>query len=80
MLNDKIQDDPFIRGPDFKWKDDMWWYIYEMCQSFDFYAPLGNACPKRGKKRSRDLEEELSDPPCSLVSAGKRVRLFSYHV
>ena len=39
MLSDKVQDDPFIRGPDFKWKDDMWWYIYEMCQSFDFYAP-----------------------------------------
>jgi len=80
MLIDKIPDDPFIRGPDFKWKDDMWWYIYEMCQSFDFYAPLGDACPKRGKKRARDLEEELSDPPCSLGSAGKRVRSIIYHL
>jgi hypothetical protein len=52
MLNDKIQDDLFIWGLDFKWKDDMWWYIYEMCQSFNFYAPLGNACPKH---RKRDL-------------------------
>ena len=66
MLADKTQDHPFIRGPNFKWKDEMWWYIYEMCQSFDFYAPLGDACPKRGKKRQRDLEEELSDLPCSL--------------
>ena len=80
MLQDKIQDTPFIRGPDFKWKDDMWWYIYEMCQSFDSYAPLGNATPKRSKKRTRDLEDELSDPPCSLGSAGKRVRSFLYHL
>ena len=80
MLNDKIQDDPFIRGPDFKWKDDMWWYIYEMCISFDFYAPLGSAVPKRGKKRVRDLENELSDPPCSLGSAGKRSRSITYHL
>ena len=80
MLSDKVQDDPFIRGPDFKWKDDMWWYIYEMCQSFDFYAPLGSAIPECGKKRTRDLEEELSDPPCSLGSAGKRVWSFAYHL
>lgn len=80
MITDKIPDDPFIRGPKFKWTDDMWWYIYEMCQSFDFYAPLGDACPKRGKKRQRDLEEELSDPPCSLRSAGKRVRSFTYQL
>jgi len=80
LLNDKIQDNPFIWGPDFKWRDDMWWYIYEMCQSFDFYAPLGSTIPKRGKKRVRDLENELSDPPCSLGSAGKRVRSFAYHL
>jgi hypothetical protein len=80
MLSEKVPDDPFIRGPDFKWKDNMWWYIYEMCQSFDFYHPLGPVTPKRGKKRARDLEEELSDPPCSLGSAGKRVRSFLYHL
>jgi hypothetical protein len=79
MLAEKIQDDPFIWGLDFKWKDDMWWYIYEMCQSFDFVAPLGDACPKRGKKRSCDPDEELSDPTCSLRSVGKRVRSITYH-
>jgi hypothetical protein len=79
MLASKIPDDPFIRGPNFKWTDDMWWYIYEMCQSFDFYAPLGSAC-KTTKKRRRDLDDELSDPTCALRSAGKRVRSFSYHL
>jgi hypothetical protein len=79
ILLAKVQDDPFIRGPDFKWKDEMWWYIYEMCQSFDFYAPLGDAGPKRGTKRIRDVEEELSDPPCSLGQEVKRVRRITYH-
>jgi hypothetical protein len=73
MLAEKIQDDPFIRGPDFKWKDKMWWYIYEMCQTSDFYAPLGDAGPMRGTKRARDVEEELSDPPCSLGFGVKHV-------
>ena len=58
----------------------MWWYIYEMCQSFDFYAPLGSTCPPRPKRRRSDLEEELSDPPCSLRSAGKCVRSVVYHL
>jgi hypothetical protein len=80
ILQDKVQDDPFIRGPDFKWKDEMWWYIYEMCQSFDFYAPLGDAGPMRGTKRARDLEEELSDPPCALGFGVKRVRRITYHL
>ena len=79
LLNDKTPD-PVIRGPDFKWTGDMWWYIYEMCQSFDFYAPLGSTCPPRPKRRRSDLEEELSDPPCSLRSAGKRVRSVVYHL
>jgi hypothetical protein len=78
MLADKIPDDPFIRGPNFKWTDDMWWYIYEMAQTLDFKASAGPARPKRIIKRKRDLEEELSDPPCSLKSAGKRVRSFQY--
>src|SRR4051812_19047576 len=56
----------------------VWWYIYEMAQSLDFDAPTGVAHPKRILKRKRDLEEELSDPPCSLRSAGKRVRSFMY--
>ena len=46
MLLDKIPDDPFVQGPNFKWMDDMWWYIYEMAQSFDFYTPLGKSAPK----------------------------------
>lgn len=82
MLNDRDPDDDviLIRGPDFQWRDDMWWYIYEMHQSFDPYTPSGPPHIKKGKKRSRDLDEDLSDPPCSLTRAGKRVRSFSYHV
>lgn len=80
LLAAKVPDDPFIRGPNFKWTDDMWWYIYEMCQSFDSYAFPGIISPKRGTKRQRDLDEELSDPPCSLGSAGKRARSFMYHL
>src|SRR5947208_12827205 len=49
----------------------VWWYIYEMCQSFDFYAPLGSACPPQLKRKRSNLEDELSDPPFSLRSAGK---------
>src|SRR5207245_7866853 len=48
LLAAKVPDDPFIRGPNFKWTDDMWWYIYEMCQSFDSYALPGIISPKRG--------------------------------
>lgn len=80
MLAEKVPDDPFIRGPNFKWTDDMWWYIYEMAQSLDFNTPAGSTRPKRILKRKRDLEDELSDPPCSLRSAGRRVRSFTYHL
>ena len=82
MLNDRDPDDDviLIQGLDFQWRDDMWWYIYEIHQSFESYTPSGPFIPKKGKKRSRSLEEELSDPPCSLKRAGKRVRSFSYHV
>ena len=68
MLLDKIPDDPFVRGPNFKWTDDMWWYIYEMAQSFDFYAPLGKSAPKRPTKRKQDDHDDLSDPSCSIRS------------
>src|SRR3954465_12396969 len=58
----------------------LWWYIYEMCQSSDFYAPLGDASPMRGTKRARDVEEDLSDPPCSLGFGVKRVQRISHHL
>jgi hypothetical protein len=80
ILADKIPDHPHIRGPDFKWTDDMWWYIYEMAQSLDFNTPPDSNHRKALPKRKRDVEEWLSDPPCSLRSAGKRVRLFNYYV
>ena len=76
MLQEKEPDGLFVRGPDFKWKDDMWWCIYEMCQSSDFYAPLGEACPRLGTKRARD--PELCDPP--FGSVGKRVRSLYYQI
>jgi hypothetical protein len=79
MLFDKIPDDPFVRGPNFKWTDDMWFYVYEMAQSFDFYAPLGSKVPKRSHKRKQDPSDDLSDPPCS-VRAQKRSRTIVYHI
>jgi hypothetical protein len=79
MLLDKVPDDPFIRGPNFKWTDDMWFYVYEMAQSFDFYAPLGVTPSKRTNKRKQDSCDDLSDPPCS-VRAQKRIRKIHYHI
>ena len=79
MLLDKQPDDPFIRGLNFKWTDDMWFYVYEMAQSFDFYAPLGITTFTRSIKRKQDSRDDLSDPPCS-IRAKKRVRKIAYHV
>jgi hypothetical protein len=76
MLLDKVPDDPFVRGPNFKWTGDMWSYVYEMAQSFDFYA---STCTKRSYKRKQDPSDDLSDPPCA-VRCGKRVRTIVYHI
>ena len=76
MLMDKVPDDPFVRGPNFKWTGDMWFYVYEMAQSFDFYASPN---VKRSHKRKQDPTDDLSNPPCS-VRSGKRVRTIVYHI
>jgi hypothetical protein len=57
----------------------LWFYVYEMAQSFNFYAPLGVAPSKQTNKRKQDSRDDLSDPPCS-VRAQKRIRKIHYHI
>jgi len=47
----------------FALSDVLWSYVYEMAQSFDFYA---STCTKRSYKRKQDPSDDLSDPLCTI--------------
>jgi hypothetical protein len=73
ILADKVADHAFIRGPNFKWRDDVWRYIYEVGISLDFDSPH----PAGNKKRKRDLDDEFIEPPYS-VDHRKRPRTIEH--
>ena len=77
MLADKVQDDPFIRGPNFKWTDDMWWYIYELAQNLDFNTPPGPKHHRILLKRKHYSEDDPEEFPCEIL-VEKHVRFSNF--